>query len=236
MYRPCRAWARIVKAKQSGRHPGPRRDEFCSGPYGCWGGRIAAQGVPPNLVSFALAASDGRVEARMGDGDLMRASDDDRQQVVDRLRVAFEAGRLRMEEFTERVGLAYQAVTYGDLVKLHADLPAASPEAAPAAATRASPASQAVAAKRSFFADLPAPLKALWTIWLVAVSVNVVVWVLVVGTSGHFVYPWPVWVAGPYGAVLLGISAPVVHVRRSRPRPVRLPSPGEADSRRELGS
>jgi hypothetical protein len=176
----------------------------------------------------------------MGDGDLMRASDDDRQQVVDRLRVAFEAGRLRMEEFTDRVGLAYQAVTYGDLVKLHADLPAASleadPQAASAAATRASPASPAVAAKRSFFADLPAPLKALWTIWLVAVSVNVVVWVLVVGTSGHFIYPWPVWVAGPYGAVLLGISAPVVHVRRSRPLPVPHPSPGEADSRRKLGS
>jgi hypothetical protein len=41
---------------------------------------------------------------------------------------------------------------------------------------------------------MPAPLKVLWTIWLVAVSVNVVVWVLVVGSSGHFVYPWPVWV------------------------------------------
>jgi hypothetical protein len=171
----------------------------------------------------------------MGDRDLMRASDNDRQQVVDRLRAAFEDGRLRMDEFTERVGLAYQAVTCGDLVKLHSDLPAASPEADPRTAP-ASAASPAVAAKRSFFADLPAPLKVLWTIWLAAVSINVVVWVLVVGSSGHFIYPWPIWVAGPYGAALLAVSAPVVHSRRSRRLAAPLLSPGEADSRHQLGT
>jgi len=171
----------------------------------------------------------------MGDRDLMRASDDDRQQVVDRLRAAFEDGRLRMEEFTERMGSAYQAVTYADLAKLHADLPAASPKAGPRPATAAA-ASLAVAAKRSFFADLPAPLKVLWTIWLAAVSINVVVWVLVVGTSGHLVYPWPVWVAGPYGAALLGVSVPVVHNRRNRPPAAPLPPSGETDSRRPLDS
>ena len=67
----------------------------------------------------------------MGDRDLMRASDDDRQQVVDRLQAALEEGRLKMEEFTDRIGLAYQAVTYGDLAKLHADLPPANPQAQP---------------------------------------------------------------------------------------------------------
>ncbi len=171
----------------------------------------------------------------MADRELMRASDDDRQQAVDRLRAAFEDGRLKMEEFTERVGLAYQAVTYGDLAKLHADLSPARPEAEPRLAPAAA-ASPAVTAKRSVFADLPAPLKVLWTIWLAAVSVNVVVWVLVVGTSGHFIYLWPVWVAGPYGAALLAISAPVVHSRRSRRPAAPLPPPGEADSRRQLGS
>ena len=140
-----------------------------------------------------------------------------------------------MEEFTERVGSAYQAVTYADLAKLHADLPAASlksePRPAPAPAVPPD-----VAAKRSFFADLPAPLKVLWTIWLAAVSINVVVWVLVMGASGHLAYPWPVWVAGPYGAALLAVSAPVVHSRRNRPPAAPLPSPGKADSRRQLGS
>jgi hypothetical protein len=170
----------------------------------------------------------------MGDRELMRASDDDRQQVVDRLRAAVEDGRLTMEEFTERMGLAYQAVTYGDLAKLVADLPPArplEPRLAPAPA-----ASPAAAAKRSVFADLPAALKVLWTIWLAAVSINVVVWVLVMGTSGHLIYPWPLWVAGPYGAALLAVSVPVVHSRRSRRAAAPLPSPAETDSRRQLGS
>jgi hypothetical protein len=171
----------------------------------------------------------------MGDRELMRASDDDRQRVVDRLQAAVEDGRLKLEEFTERVGLAYQAVTYGDLATLHADLPSASPEAEPRPAPTSAP-SPAVAAKRSAFADLPAPLKVLWTLWLAAVSINVVVWVLVMGTSGHLVYPWPVWVAGPYGAALLAVSAPVVHSRRSRRLAAPLPPPGEDDSRRQLGS
>jgi hypothetical protein len=171
----------------------------------------------------------------MGDRDLIRASDDDRQQVVDRLRAAFEDGRLKMEEFTERVGLAYQALTYGDLAQLHADLPSASPEAEPRPAP-ASAGSPAVAAKRSAFADLPAPLKVLWTIWLAAVSINVVVWVLVSGTSGHFIYPWPLWVAGPYGAALLAVSVPVAHSRRSRRAVAPVPSPTETDSRHQLGS
>jgi len=164
----------------------------------------------------------------MGDRELIRASDEDRQQVVDRLRAAVEDGRLKMEGFTERMGLACQAVTHGGLAKLVADLPPASPQPGPRAAPApaASAASPAAAAQGSVFADLPAALKVLWTIWLAAVSINVVVWVLVVGTSGHFIYPWPLWVAGPYGAALLAISVPrctpgaAARLRRhSRPRP-----------------
>ncbi len=40
-----------------------------------------------------------------------------------------------------------------------------------------------------------------------AVAINVVVWVLVSLTGGEFVYPWPVWVAGPPGAVLATLYA-----------------------------
>jgi hypothetical protein len=152
----------------------------------------------------------------MGDRELMRASDNDRQQVIDRLRAALEDGRLKLEEFTERVGLTYQAVTYGDLAKLQADLPPTSLEGEPRPAPPPAAPASAVASKRSVYNDLPVPLKVLWTIWLAAVLINVVVWVLVVGTSGHFVYLWPVWVAGPFGAALLAISVPVVHSRRSR--------------------
>ena len=115
----------------------------------------------------------------------------------------------------DRVGLAYQAVTYGDLAALHADLPAVGsrPErqaAPPALAPRACVRWQDV------FAGLPTTLKVLWTIWLTAVSVNVVVWALVSGTTAHLVYPWPLWVAGPYGTALFAVSVGVTQFRRSR--------------------
>ena len=61
-------------------------------------------------------------------------------------------------------------------------------------------------------------LRVLWTIWFSAVSVNVVVWALVSITTTQLVYPWPLWVAGPYGAVLFALSAAVTVGRRSRER------------------
>ena len=148
----------------------------------------------------------------------MRASDRDRQQVVDRLRSALEDGRLTMDEYVGRMEAAYQAATYGDLVPLCADLPASPPAIVgpqPAAGAAAPP---TVFSQVGYLAGLPTVLKILWTIWLTAVSVNVVVWALVSGTGGHLAYPWPVWVAGPYGAVLFAVSAGVTLFRRSRPR------------------
>jgi len=91
---------------------------------------------------------------------------------------------------------------------------AAPPATAPPACVR----------RQGVLAGLPATLKVLWTIWLTAVSINVVVWALVSGTSAHLVYPWPLWVAGPYGAALLAVSAGVTQIRRSRlPAGRRLP-------------
>jgi hypothetical protein len=142
----------------------------------------------------------------------MRASDRDRQQVVDHLRTGLEDGRLKMEEYVERMGRAYQAVTYADLAPLDADLPSAGPRRpeGPVAAPRAA------AAAGGAPAGLPTVLKVLWTIWLTVVSINVVIWALVSGTSGHLAYPWPVWVAGPYGALLAAVSVGVMQIRCGR--------------------
>lgn len=158
----------------------------------------------------------------------MRASDRDRQEVVDRLRAALDDGRLKMEEYVDRMGAALQAVTHGDLTALYADLPEAGPAAGPVATQEAAPPApvpQADLARQGVVAGLPTSLKVLWTIWLVAVSVNVVVWVLVSGISGHLIYPWPVWVAGPYGAALFAVSAGVRQIRQGR-RSVRSIRPG----------
>ncbi|MEH1123382.1 DUF1707 SHOCT-like domain-containing protein [Micromonospora sp. CPCC 206061] len=62
----------------------------------------------------------------------LRASDDDRQRVIAVLQRHTEAGRLTLEEFSERVGEVYTARTLGQLATLTQDLPT---EPSPAAAT-----------------------------------------------------------------------------------------------------
>ena len=69
----------------------------------------------------------------------IRASDAEREAVVERLRVATAEGRLTFGELTERTEAAYTATTRGELVPITADLPeVSSPPAAPVrAAARA---------------------------------------------------------------------------------------------------
>jgi DUF1707 SHOCT-like domain len=53
----------------------------------------------------------------------LRASDEDRRLVVAALERHTTAGRLSIDEFSERVGRAFAAVTHGDLALLTHDLP-----------------------------------------------------------------------------------------------------------------
>lgn len=53
----------------------------------------------------------------------LRASDQDREHVADRLRDAAGEGRLLAEELEERMGSVFSARTYGQLDALVADLP-----------------------------------------------------------------------------------------------------------------
>jgi DUF1707 SHOCT-like domain/Cell wall-active antibiotics response LiaF, C-terminal len=68
-------------------------------------------------------------------GDV-RASDAEREAVVEQLRVATSEGRLTLTELTERTEAAYTATTRGELVRITADLPAAAASAAPVPATQ----------------------------------------------------------------------------------------------------
>src|ERR1700683_885751 len=68
----------------------------------------------------------------------LRASHEDRDRVVECLRVSPGDGRLTVEELDERLELAMTARTYGELAKLVTDLPeAGSVASAPATAARA---------------------------------------------------------------------------------------------------
>jgi Domain of unknown function (DUF1707) len=59
----------------------------------------------------------------MTDDGGIRASDADREHVVEILREAYSAGRLTLEEFDERTTTAFAAKTWGGLRALTRDLP-----------------------------------------------------------------------------------------------------------------
>jgi hypothetical protein len=53
----------------------------------------------------------------------IRASDNERESVVDVLRDAYTDGRITLEEFEERTSAAYASKTWADLRELTSDLP-----------------------------------------------------------------------------------------------------------------
>jgi Flp pilus assembly protein TadB len=55
---------------------------------------------------------------------VLRASDEDRERVADRLRHAAAEGRLLTEELEERLGAVFSSRTYGELDAVVHDLPA----------------------------------------------------------------------------------------------------------------
>jgi hypothetical protein len=65
---------------------------------------------------------------------MLRASDADREQVIAALERHTAAGRLTLDEYSDRVERTLQAATFADLAEVTADLPAevADPAADPA--------------------------------------------------------------------------------------------------------
>jgi hypothetical protein len=119
----------------------------------------------------------------------MRASDGDRETVAGRLRDAHAEGRLTMEEVQERLDATYAAKTLGELALVTRDLPTEPPGSATGLAQRSG-------------AEVEGRwhgMKAIWGSWASAALVTTVIWALT-DPGGYF---WPIWVAGPWGAVLL---------------------------------
>jgi hypothetical protein len=76
-------------------------------------------------------SDDARMPAVPDPGDAgapgVRASDSDREALVARLQTALAEGRIDLDEFGQRAGAAYAAVTTAELAALVADLPAGAP-------------------------------------------------------------------------------------------------------------
>lgn len=122
----------------------------------------------------------------------MRASDADRDRVAAVLREHTAQGRITMDEFNDRLEELYKSRTYGDLAKLTADLPDVD--------LRHRPAKKAeLPAKK----ETHSGMQAAWIAWAMASGVNWVIWLIVSLSSDGGVYPWPLWVMGPWGVILL---------------------------------
>jgi len=76
--------------------------------------------VPP--AGYQSPSAGYQVQARVNPG--MRAASADRERAVDVLKAGFAEGRLTQDEYNERMGRAYAAKTYAELMALTADLPA----------------------------------------------------------------------------------------------------------------
>ncbi|NKY86196.1 DUF1707 domain-containing protein [Nocardia veterana] len=111
----------------------------------------------------------------------VRASDADREKIVEQLRSAMNEGRLNLAEFDDRVQQVYAARTYGELAPILSDLPAVHAERQRAPRSR----------------TVPPWVLIMWTPW---VFVNVLCLVIWAATgAGYF---WPFWVAVPWGIAL----------------------------------
>jgi len=145
----------------------------------------------------------------------LRASNQDRQAVVDRLQGAFVEGRLQLHEYDERVALAYQAITYADLAALFADLPGDKP-ARVASAEPAKPVapSRPPVGQLGVITDMPTALQVMWTIWICVLLINITVWTISLASPGSHDF-WPIWLLIPT-MILVGVTAGVHNIRRSK--------------------
>jgi hypothetical protein len=143
--------------------------------------------------------------------DDLRAGNAEREVVVRRLNDAFGEGRLELTELDQRIAQAYAAKTMGDLRPLLADLPgtygrASAPASRPAAAPlprQPVPSRDPVSRVAGGVIRRPVWIRWQYYVWSSLVALNVVVWLVVSIGVGTMIYPWPLWVAGPWGMVIL---------------------------------
>jgi uncharacterized protein DUF1707 len=116
----------------------------------------------------------------------MRASDADREQVVEILTTAFVQGRLSLDELGPRAGQALASRTYAQLAATIADIPAP-PLTAPPAPGRARPPAPARVAARAPAPPGRMPAGAKAAVWAACVIVAVpAVWAAFLTYYGGF--------------------------------------------------
>ena len=134
----------------------------------------------------------------------LRAGDSDRAAVALVLGRHMADGRLTVAEYDDRVSRAYAARTFGELAELTADLPATDGgrSVEPVRRDDAAPEHRAPVqacgpiARRHGHADA-------WAAWRRTAVIVLAIWAISSLAASELIYFWPIWVIGPWGAVLL---------------------------------
>ncbi|WP_067487197.1 DUF1707 SHOCT-like domain-containing protein [Actinomadura hibisca] len=134
----------------------------------------------------------------------IRASDADRDRVAGNLQEHCAQGRITVDELHERLDAVYQARTLGQLEEITHDLPEEDLYTLPVPATQKSSSSSVAQLKEpgSLAKVGGQDLRAAWITWGVVGGINVGIW-LILAVTGTVVYPWWLWVAGPWGLALI---------------------------------
>jgi hypothetical protein len=153
----------------------------------------------------------------------LRAADTDRAAVATALGRHRAVGRLTLEEYDERVARAYAARTYGELDQLTEDLPKSGRPPVPEPVRHDSPLPVRACgpmagpwAGRGYDRGFD---RSAWRSWLSTALIVVTIWAVSSIASAGLLYFWPIWVIGPWGAVLLSHTLSGGHrTRGSRQR------------------
>ncbi|MFI5499044.1 DUF1707 domain-containing protein [Nocardia asteroides] len=121
-----------------------------------------------------------------------RASDAERNAIVAQLSTHLADGRLDLAEYDQRVAKVYATATRDELAVVLSDLPALTSEQQAAAVAEHKPPVRIPVWQRIEAGS-----------WLGASLITVVIWGLISLSAGELTYFWPMWVIGPWGAVLL---------------------------------
>jgi len=133
----------------------------------------------------------------------LRAADADRAAVATVLGRHMAEGRLTVEEYDERLGRAYAARTYGELDQLTSDLPSSDRHHGVEPVRREHPSPVNACSPMAGTWARGGRDGSAWRSWLSTALIVVSIWLVSSIASGGLLYFWPIWVIGPWGAVLL---------------------------------
>ncbi|GAA4907936.1 uncharacterized protein DUF1707 [Stackebrandtia albiflava] len=141
----------------------------------------------------------------MNEKDKLRIGDSDRELVSRLLKSAVDEGRLTLAEYDERLQQVYEAKTVGDLTPITGDLMGTG-RGVLAVSDHGELRTGAVRSVPVPRRGTPVWIKWMWFGWMVPVAICTTIWLIAFITGNGTQDFWPLWVAGPLGAVMGAVT------------------------------